>query len=105
MDQLIIICPLVFQRIIQVETGPLGIEKRSADLSAGTQVSVGRLTINPEAFRQAIGAAKADATVVFTTAACRDRVLDEGINAPIVAGTELYLRDRVRALALLLGQR
>src|SRR6516225_7577504 len=105
MDQLIIICPLVFQRIVQVETGPLGIEKGGADLSAGTQVSVGRLAIDPEAFRQAIGAAQADATVVWTAAACRDRVLGEAISAPSVAGTELYLRDCVRALALFLGQR
>src|SRR5215472_12507975 len=104
MDQLIVVRPLVFQRIVQVKTGPLGIEKAGADLSAGTQVSVGRLTIDAEAFRQAIGAAQADATVGWTAAACRDRVLCKAINAPRVAGTELYLRDRVRPLALLLGQ-
>src|SRR5262249_6279796 len=74
------------------------------NLSARTQVSLGRLTIDPEAFRQAIGAAHADAIVVLTAAGGRDRVLDEAISAPRVAGTELYLRDGVRALALLLGQ-
>ena len=104
MDQLIVVRPLVFQRIVQVKIGPLGIEKAGADLSAGTKVSVGRLTVDPEAFRQAIGAAHADATVVLTAAACRDRVLAEDISAPRVARAELYLRDRVRALALLLSQ-
>ena len=39
-----------------------------------------------------------------TAAACRDRVLDEAIGAPGATGIELYLRDCVRALALLLGQ-
>src|SRR5262249_13329978 len=64
----------------------------------------GSLTVDPEAFRQAIGAARADATIVFAAAACRDGVLDEGISAPRVARFELYLSDRVGALALLLGQ-
>src|SRR5262249_20240121 len=103
-DQLAVVRPLIFQRIVQVKTGPLGIEKAGADLSGGTELSVGSLTLDPEAFRQAIGAAHAGATVVFTAAACRDRVLDEAICPPGVAGTVLYLRDRVRALALLLGQ-
>ena len=40
-----------------------------------------------------------------TAAACRDRVLDEAIGAPGGAGIEHHLRDRVRALALFLGQR
>src|SRR5215467_619074 len=40
-DQLIVVRPLVFQRIVQVKTGPLGIEKARADLSAETQLSVG----------------------------------------------------------------
>src|SRR5262249_26485910 len=83
-DQLIVVRRLVFKRIVQVKAGPLGIEKGGADLSAGTQVSVGRLTIDPEAFRQAIGAAQADATVVWTVSGCRDRVLAEGICAPSV---------------------
>ena len=39
-----------------------------------------------------------------TAAACRDRVLDEAISAPGGARAEHYLRDRVRALALLLSQ-
>src|SRR2546425_5458868 len=80
--QLAVVRPLVFQRIVQVKTGPLGIEKASADLSARSEVSVGRLTVDPEAFRQAIGAAHADATIVFTAAACRDCVLAEAIGAP-----------------------
>ena len=104
LDQLIVVRPFVFQRIVQVKSGPIGIEKAGANLSAGTQISVGRLTIDLEAFRQAIGAAQADAAVVGTAVGCRDRVLGEGISAPRVAGTELYLRDGVRALALLLGQ-
>src|SRR2546426_4098869 len=49
--QLAVVRPLVFQRIVQVKTGALGIEKASADLSAGSEVSVGRLTVDPEAFR------------------------------------------------------
>src|SRR6267142_2315680 len=95
-----VVCPLVFQRIVQVITGPLGIEKASADLSTGSEVSVGRLPVDPEAFRQAIGAAHADAIIVFTAAACGDRVLAEAIGAPESAGIELHLRDCVRALAL-----
>ena len=102
-NQLLVVCPLVFQRIVQVKAGPLRIEKGGANLSAGTEVSVGGLTIDFEAFRQAIGAAQADATVIWTAIACRDRVLAEDICAPGIAGTELYLRDGVCALALLLG--
>src|SRR6266705_4170490 len=99
-----VVCPLVFKRIVRVIAGPLGIEIASADLSTGSEVSVGRLPVDPEAFRQAIGAAYADAIIVFTAAACRDRVLAETIGAPGGAGIELHLRDRVRALALNLGQ-
>src|SRR5215472_9722108 len=66
MDQLIVVRPLVFQRIVQVKTGPLGIEEGGADLSTGPQVSVGGLAIDLEAFRQPIGAAQADATVSWT---------------------------------------
>src|SRR6516225_127002 len=99
-----VVRPLVFQRIVQVITGLLGIEKASTDLSAGSEVSVGRLPVDPEAFHQAIGAAHADAVVVFTAAACRDRVLAEAIGAPGGAGIELHLRDHVRALALYLRQ-
>src|SRR5437773_11978604 len=100
--QLAVVRPLVFKRIVQVITGPLGIEKASPDLAAGSEVSVGRLPIDPEAFRQAIGAAHADAIIAFTAAACRDRVLAEAIGAPGGAGIELHLRPRVRALALYL---
>jgi hypothetical protein len=49
--KLIVVRPLVFQRIVQIKTGALGIEKAGADLSAGTKVSVGRFAIDPEAFR------------------------------------------------------
>src|SRR5260370_18680716 len=56
-----VVCPLVFQRIVQVITGPLGIEKARADLSTGSDGSVGRLPVDPEAFRQARGATHADA--------------------------------------------
>src|SRR5439155_3912118 len=83
---LAVVRPLVFQRIVQVEIGPLGIEEAGADLSAGPEVSVGSLPVDPESFRQAIGAARADATVAFTAAACGDRVLDEAIGAPGGAG-------------------
>src|SRR6185437_2668296 len=103
-DQLIIVRPLVFQRIVKVKAGLLGIEKGGADLSAGTEISVGRRAIDFEASRQAIGTAQADATIVWTSATGCDGVLAEGICAPGVAGTELYLRDGVRALALLLRQ-
>src|SRR5215470_15784268 len=99
-----VVCPLVFQRIVQVVASLLGIDKASADLSAGSEVSVGSLPVDPEAFRQAIGAAKADAIIVFATAACRDRVLAEAIGAPGGAGIELHLRDHVRTLALYLRQ-
>src|SRR5258708_33610345 len=99
-----VVCPLVFQRIVQVITGPLGIKIASADLSTGSEVSVGRLPVNPEAFRQAIGAAHADAIIGFSASACRDRALAEAIGAPGGAGIELHLRDRVRALALYLRQ-
>src|SRR5712692_3804711 len=87
--QLAVVRPLVFQQIVHVKTGPLGIEIASADLSTGSEVSIGRLPIDPEAFRQAIGAAHADATIVFTAAACRDRLLAEAIGAPGGAGIEL----------------
>src|SRR5262252_217047 len=103
--QLAVVHPLVFERIVEVEAGPLGIEKASADLSTGSEVSVGRLTVDLEAFRQTIGAARADAIIVLTAAACRDRALYEAIGAPSGAGIELHLRHRIRALALLLRQR
>ena len=51
-------------------------------LAAEPEVSVGNLSVDPEAFRQTIGAARADAPVVLTAAARRDRVLDEAIGAP-----------------------
>src|SRR4029079_14655571 len=57
-DQLIVVRPLVFQRIVQVKAGPLGIEKGGTDLSTGTEVSVGRLSIDFEAFCHPIGAAE-----------------------------------------------
>ena len=103
-DSLAVVRPLVFQRIVQVEIGPVRIEEAGADLSAGPEVAIGSLPVNPEAFRQAVGAARADATVVFTAAACRDCVLEEAIGAPDGAGFESHLRDRVRAIALYLGQ-
>src|SRR6266481_10141743 len=83
---------LVFQRIVQVITGPLGRKKASPDLSAGSEVSVGRLPVDPEMLRQAIGAAHADAIIVFTTAACRDRALAEAIRAPAVAARQFHKR-------------
>src|SRR5258705_7912329 len=97
-----VVRPLVFQRIVQVITSLLRIEKASANLSPGSEVSVGRLPVDPEAFRQAIGAAHADAIIVFSAAACRDRALAKAIGAPGGAGIELHLRDCVRALALYL---
>src|SRR5215470_17873187 len=100
-----VVHPLVFQRIVQVITSLLGIEKASTDLSAGSEVSVGRLPVDPEGFRQAIGAAHADAVVVFTAAAYRDRALAEAIGAPEGAGIVLNLGDHVRALTLYLRQR
>src|SRR5260370_18037377 len=99
-----VVCPLVFQRIVQVITGPLGIEKARADLSTGSEVSVGRLPVDPEAFRQAIGAAHADPIIIFTADACIDRALAEAIGDPGVARSELPLRDCVHALALYLRQ-
>src|SRR5262249_23610736 len=103
-DLLPVVRPLVFQRVVHVEIGSVGIEEAGADLSAGPEVSVGSLPIDPEAFRHAIGAARTDPTVVFTAAACRDRVLDEAIGAPGGARFKPHLRDRVRALALFLSQ-
>src|SRR5258708_25100305 len=99
-----VVRPLVFQRIVQVITSLVGIEKGSADLSARSEVSVGRFPVDPEAFRQAIGAAHADAIIVFTASACGNRVLAEAIGAPESAGIEFDLRDHVRALALYLRQ-
>src|SRR5258708_25681401 len=86
-----VVRPLVFQRIVQVITSLVGIEKGSADLSARSEVSVGRFSVDPEAFREAIGAAHADAIIVFTAAACGDCVLAEAIGAPVGAGIELHL--------------
>src|SRR5258707_8613266 len=99
-----VVCPLVFQRIVQVIPSLLGIEKACSDLSTGPELSVGGLPVDPEAFRQAIGATHADAIIVFTAAACGDSVLAEAIGAPVGAGIELHLRDHVRALALYLRQ-
>src|SRR5260370_38331452 len=79
-------------------------ENAGADSSPGSGGSRGRLPVDPEAFRQAMGAAHADAIIVFTAAACRDRALAEAIGAPRSAGIELHLRDCVRALALYLRQ-
>src|SRR5207244_6349220 len=102
-DSLAVVRALVFERIVQVEIGPIGIQEAGAELSAGPEVPVGSLPVDPEAFRQAIGAARADATVGFTAAACRDGVLDEAIGTPGGAGIEPHLRDPVRAIALFLG--
>src|SRR5580698_11548610 len=70
LQQLIVIRALVFQRIVQVEAGPVGIEKGGANLSARTEVSVRSFTVDLEALRQAIRAAHSDATVIRTAAAC-----------------------------------
>jgi len=45
-----VVCLLVFKRIVQVITGPLGIEKASPDLAAGSEVSVGRLPVDRKRF-------------------------------------------------------
>src|SRR5437879_11885083 len=50
---------LVFKRIDVVVTSLVGIEKGSANLSARSEVSVGRFTVDPDASRQAQGAASA----------------------------------------------
>src|SRR5439155_3003221 len=81
-----------------------GIEEGGADLSTGPEVPVGSFAVDPEAFCQPIGAARADATVAFTASACRHCVLDETISAPGGAGHEHHLCDGIRALALLLSQ-
>src|SRR5258707_14669817 len=62
-----VVWPLVFQRIVQVIAGPLGIEETRANLSTASEVAVGRLSVDPEALRQAIAAAHPDATIVFST--------------------------------------
>ena len=46
------------------------------------EVAVGHLPVDLEAFRRTIRAARADAPVVLTAAARRDRVLDEAVGAP-----------------------
>src|SRR5262249_44987798 len=53
-----IVRPLVFQRIVQVKIGELGIEEARTELYGGPKVSIGSFTVDPEAFRQAIGAAR-----------------------------------------------
>jgi hypothetical protein len=73
--------------------------------SAKPLVSVGSFPVDAEPFRQPIGAARTDATVVFAASACRHCVLDEAIGAPHRAGHERNLRDGVCSLPLLLGQR
>src|SRR5215472_19012442 len=52
-----------------------------------------------------VRAARADAIVILTAAACGDCALYEAIGAPGGAGIELNLYNRIRALALLLRQR
>jgi len=75
-----------FKRIVQVITGPLGIEKASPDLAAGSEVSVGRPPRRSGSVSSGDRSRHADATIAFTTAACRDRVLAEAIGAPGGAG-------------------
>src|SRR5439155_26910550 len=58
-----VVRPLIFQCIVQVEIGQVGIEKTGADLSAATEVPIGSFPVDPEAFRQPIGATRTDAAV------------------------------------------
>src|SRR5262249_54585235 len=95
---------LVFQRVVEIKIGQIGIEKGGADFSTRPEVSVGSLSVDLETFRQAIRAARADATIAFTAAARRDGILDKAVGVPGSAGVEHELRDRVRALTLFLGQ-
>src|SRR5215472_9731551 len=92
-----IVRQLVLQRVVQVQTGPIGIEIAGADLSAGAEVAVGGLSLDLETLRQTIGPAHADSTVVSEVAASRNRLLDEAIGAPDRTGIELQLRDCVGA--------
>src|SRR6185503_1793501 len=55
-----VVRPLVFERIVQVQTGLLGDQETGADPGAGPEVSVGHLRVELEALRRAIGAARAD---------------------------------------------
>src|SRR5579883_2227472 len=72
-----VVGPLVFQRIVHVDTGQVGKEVAGAELSAGLELSFGGFAVDTEAFRQPIRTAQADAIVAFTSAAGRNRVLDE----------------------------
>src|SRR5262249_45701482 len=101
---LAVVRPLVFERIVQVETSALGIEKTGPDSSSRPCDSAGCLTVELKAFRQAIRAASADAIIVLTVPGCRDCALDKTVCAPGGARIELHLRDRVGAFALLLRQ-
>jgi hypothetical protein len=64
-----IVRAFVLQRIVQVNAGPLGVEIVGAESAAKPEVSIGDFRIDSEAFRRAIGAARADASVTFPAAA------------------------------------
>src|SRR6266498_2883823 len=81
-DLLAIVRPLVFQRIVQVKTGPLGNQIFGANFAAEPKVPIGNLRVDSVALRREIGAARADAPIVLTAAAGRDRILDEAIGTP-----------------------
>ena len=68
-DSPAVVSPLVFQRIVQVKTGPPGIQIVGADSAAEPEVPVGNLGVDLEAVRRAIGTARANAPVVLTAAA------------------------------------
>jgi hypothetical protein len=66
-----VVCPLVFQRIVHVKAGPFGIQESRSDLPAEPEVPVGAFAVEPEAFRQTIGATQAVTPVALTIAGGR----------------------------------
>ena len=96
---------LVLQRVVEVEVRAAGRLVARADLGARPEVAVGDLRVQQEAVADAIGAANANAPIVLAIVRRRQRGLREPVAGPSPLRVVGQLQQRVRPLALLLGER
>ena len=100
-----VIRAFVLQPIVEVEIGPIRELVVGTEPAAGSEIAVGNLHVHAQPFTELVGAADTHAPVVFAILRLRHRVLHECVGTPGCEGVEADLHDRVRPLALLLGQR
>ena len=98
-----VVAALVFQRVVQIQVGAVGIEVLGAQLGGGAEVAAGDFADGLEAVGDAIRAAGADAAVVFLVAGGLDRALDVAVRRPLALRVVVGAHHGVGAVALDLG--